>query len=151
MDSTAGGAGAPWKLGVFSSFSGREDYDFVLAVHDRLLHEHGGSAGVRDESLLESALARPQNLLADGKPSMFELAASYACGIMKNHPFVDGNKRTGFMAAFLFLGINKIDLNAHESDVVLRTLAVAANEMNESVYAEGMESNATVPKLERNE
>ncbi len=118
----------------------------MLAVHDRLLREHGGSAGVRDESLLESALARPQNLLAYAKPTIFELAAGYACGIIKNHPFIDGNKRTGFMAAFLFLGINKIDLNAEESDVVLRTLAVAANEMNESAYAKWLESNAIAPK-----
>ena len=120
--------------------------DVVLAVHDRLLHEHGGSAGVRDETLLDSALARPQNILAYGKPSTFELAAAYACGIIKNHPFVDGNKRTGFMAAFLFLGINKINLNAEESDVVLRTLAVAANEMTEAAYAEWLEANCAPPK-----
>ena len=118
----------------------------MFALHDRLLHEHGGSAGVRDESLLESALSRPQNLIAYGKPSMFELAAAYACGIIKSHPFVDGNKRTGFMAAFLFLGINKIDFNAEESDVVLSTLAVAANEMNEAAYAEWLEAHSVVPK-----
>jgi len=77
---------------------------------------------------------------------MFELAAAYACGIIKSHPFVDGNKRTGFMAAFLFLGINKIDFNAEESDVVLSTLAVAANEMNEAAYAEWLEAHSVVPK-----
>jgi death-on-curing protein len=118
----------------------------VLAMHDRLLAEHGGSAGVRDEALLESALARPQNLLAYGKLSMFDLAAAYACGIIKNHPFVDGNKRTGFMAAFVFLGINKIDLVASESDVVLQTLAVAANELTEKAYASWLKENSRAGK-----
>ena len=108
--------------------------DVVLAMHDRLLAEHGGSAGIRDAGLLESALARPQNLLAYGKPSLFDLAAAYACGMIKNHPFVDGNKRTGFMAAFVFLGINKIHLAAAESDVVVQTLAVAAGELDEADY-----------------
>jgi len=115
-------------------------------MHDRLLAEHGGSAGVRDETLLESALARPKNLLAYGKPSMFALAAAYACGIIKNHPFIDGNKRTGFMAAFLFLGLNKIDLSANEADVVVRTLAVAANEMSEEAYASWLKGNCQIPK-----
>jgi death on curing protein len=116
----------------------------VLAVHDRLLAEHGGSGGIRDEALLESALARPQNLLAYGKPSMFELAAAYACGIIKNHPFIDGNKRTGFMAAFVFLGINKIDFVAAESDVVVQTLAVAANEISEKSYSSWLKENSRI-------
>ena len=77
---------------------------------------------------------------------MFELAAAYACGIIKNHPFIDGNKRTGFMAAFVFLGINKIDFVADESDVVLRTLAVAANDMSEEAYATWLKENSRVPK-----
>ena len=111
-------------------------------MHDRLLAEHGGSAGVRDERLLESALARPKNLLAYGKPSLFDLAAAYACGIIKNHPFIDGNKRTGFMAAFVFLGINKVDFIAPESDVVIKTLAVAANEMTEEAYAAWLKDNS---------
>ena len=111
-------------------------------MHDRLLAEHGGSAGIRDETLLDSALARPKNLLAYGKPSMFELAAAYACGIIKNHPFIDGNKRTGFMAAFVFLGINKIDFVAAESDVVLETLAVADNQMTEEAYAAWLKDNS---------
>jgi len=117
-------------------------------MHDRLLAEHGGGAGVRDDALLESALARPNNLLAYGKPSMFELAAAYACGLIKNLPFVDGNKRTGFMAAFLFLGINKFDFTAPESDVVLRTLAVAADEMSEEAYAVWLKDNS-LPQKQR--
>jgi death-on-curing protein len=118
----------------------------VLAIHDRLLAEHGGSAGVRDEALLDSALTRPRNLIAYGKPSMFDLAAAYACGIIKNHPFIDGNKRTGFMAALVFLGINQIDLVAEESDVVRRTLAVAANEISEESYASWLEEHSRVVK-----
>ena len=118
----------------------------MLAMHDQLLAEHGGSAGVRDEKLLDSALARPKNLLAYGKPSMFDLAAAYACGIIKNHPFADGNKRTGFMAAFVFLDLNKIDFRASEPDVVLKTLAVAAGEMNEEAYAAWLKENAQTEK-----
>ena len=115
-------------------------------MHDRLLAEHGGSAGIRDGTLLESALARPLNLLAYGKPSIFELAAAYACGIIRNHPFIDGNKRTGFMAAFVFLGINRINFVARETDVVVRTLAVAANEIDEKAYASWLEENSRMDK-----
>jgi death-on-curing protein len=116
--------------------------DVVLAIHDRLLAEHGGSAGIRDEGLLESALARPKNLFSYEKPSLFELAGAYACGIIKNHPFVDGNKRTGFMVAFVFLGINKIDFVSEESDVVVQTLAVAAGDLNEAEYAAWLQEHS---------
>ena len=78
----------------------------VLALHERLLADFGGSAGLRDEGLLDSALARPENLFAYGTPTVFELAASYAFGLVKNHPFIDGNKRVGFAAALVFLEIN---------------------------------------------
>ena len=123
--------------------------DVVLAMHERLLFEHGGAAGVRDEPLLESALARPQNLLAYGKPTLFELAAAYACGIIKNHPFVDGNKRTGFMAAFVFLGANKVDFAAEEPDVVVQTLAVAAGKLDEAGYAKWLAKHSSTPKRRR--
>ncbi len=116
--------------------------DALFAVHERLLAEHGGSSGIRDEGLLESALGRPQNLLAYGKSAIFELASAYACGIIKNHPFVDGNKRTGFMSAFLFLGRNGYELNAEESDVVIKTLAVASGTMNEKEYAAWLKDNS---------
>ena len=116
--------------------------EVVLDLHEQSLAQFGGSAGIRDEGLLDSALARPQNLLAYGKPTLFDLAASYGFGLVKNHPFIDGNKRTGFMAAFVFLGINKIDFAAPESDVVLRTLAVAANEMSEEAYASWLKDNS---------
>ena len=121
----------------------------VLAIHDQLLAEHGGSGGIRDEGLLESALARPENLLAYGKPSLFHLAAAYACGIIKDHPFVDGKKRTGFMAAYVFLGINKIEFVGDEGDVVLKTWAVAAGQLKEEQYAAWLQENSRVRKPRR--
>jgi len=116
--------------------------DVLFAVHERLLAEHGGSSGIRDEGLLESALGRPQNLLAYGKPTIFDLASAYACGIIKNHPFVDGNKRTGFMSAYLFLGRIGYEFNAEESDVVIKTLSLAAGKMNENDYATWLKENS---------
>jgi death-on-curing protein len=114
----------------------------LLAVHERLLAEHGGSTGTRDEGLLESALGRSQNLCAYGKPTLFDLASAYGCGVIKNHPFVDGNKRTGFMAAYLFLGRNGYEFEAAEGEVVIKTLAVAAGELDEQQYAEWLKSNS---------
>ena len=116
--------------------------DVVLAFHDRLLAEHGGAAGVRDEGLLDSALGKPQNLFAYGKPSLFEMAASYGFGLVKNHPFIDGNKRIGFATASLFLDLNGYEFRATEVEVVLRTLALAAGEMSESAYAEWLKANS---------
>lgn len=107
----------------------------VLAVHARLLAQFGGLAGVRDEGLLESALHRPQQLFAYGRPSLFDLAACLAAGIVKNHPFLDGNKRSGFMAAYTFLGLNGEDLQAPEVEAVLQTLGLAAGEVKEREYA----------------
>ncbi len=106
-----------------------------LALHDMMLSFYGGISGLRDDNLLESALSRPQQLLHYGKPTMAELAAAYAIGIVKNHPFMDGNKRTGFMLAAAFLERNHYDFFATETDVVLRTLALAAGEMNELDYS----------------
>ena len=116
--------------------------DGVIAVHDHLLAEHGGSAGIRDEGLLDSALGKPQNLFAYGKPSLFDLAASYGFGLVKNHPFIDGNKRIGFATASLFLELNGYEFRATEVDVVLRTLALAAGEMTEASYAEWLKANS---------
>lgn len=117
--------------------------EVVLAFHERLLAEHGGSFGIRDAGLLDSALARPQNLLAYGSPTLCELAAAYAFGLMKNHPFIDGNKRIGFATAVLFLELNGFHFRATEVDVVLRTLALAAGEMTEASYAEWLNANVT--------
>ena len=106
----------------------------ILAVHDRLLADYGGRSGVRDEGLLDSALGKPQNLFAYGKPSLFKLAASYAFGIVKNHPFIDGNKRTGFVAAAAFLDSNGYELTASEVEATLKTLGLAAGDVSEAQY-----------------
>jgi len=108
----------------------------VLAVHEEQLAEHGGSPGVRDMGLLESALARPMNLAAYGEPDVAELAASYGFGIARNHPFVDGNKRTAFVSVELFLRLNGYRLSADDSACVLTMLAVAAGEMDEANFAD---------------
>jgi len=107
----------------------------------RLLAEFGGSSGVRDGGLLDSTLARPESLLAYGKPSVFELAASYAFGLVKNHPFIDGNKRTGFATAVLFLELNRQRFQASEADAVIQTLALAAGAIDEAAYAAWLKGN----------
>ena len=114
----------------------------VLALQEELLAQFGGSAGIRDEHLLDSALSRPQYLLAYGKPSLFDLAASYGFGLVKNHPFVDGNKRIRFTVAVLFLELNGYRFAATEADAVLRTLALAAGEMSEAGYADWLKTNS---------
>ena len=113
-----------------------------LALHDMMLAHYGGAAGVRDEGLLESALARPQQAFAYGNPTMVDLAAAYTGGVVKNHPFLDGNKRTGFMLGAGFLERNGFDFTATEADAALRTLALAAGEMTETAYAAWLESNS---------
>jgi death-on-curing protein len=116
--------------------------EVVLLAHEQSLAAFGGSAGIRDESLLDSALGRPQNLFAYGKPSLFDLAASYGFGIVKNHPFIDGNKRAGFVVAVTFLQLNGWRLEASEVDATLRTLALAAGELSETTYAEWLKANS---------
>jgi len=107
--------------------------DVVLAVHLRQLAEHGGGEGIRDEGLLQSTLARPQNLLAYGAPppDLSSLAAAYAYGIARNHPFVDGNKRTALIVARLFLLLNGMDLVATQEEKYSTFLALAAGELSE--------------------
>ena len=113
----------------------------VLAMHGRLLAEHGGAPGIRDLSLLDSALARPQNLLAYNDPDICDLAASYTSGIIRNHPFVDGNKRTGFMAGYVFLACNGLRLTASELDVFQVVTLLAASEIEESEFAAWLREN----------
>ena len=114
----------------------------LLAVQTELLNRFGGLAGIRDEGLLDSAIGKPRNLFAYGNPTVFELAASYATGLVKNHPFLDGNKRIGFMAAYIFLGANGWCLEALEEEAVLQTLALAAGEATEAEYAAWLEKNS---------
>ena len=110
--------------------------DAVIAIQLRLLAQFGGLPGLRDEGLLASALNRPMQACAYATPDIFDLAADYAAGIIKNHPFLDGNKRAGFMAAYTFLGINGYELEADETDVLIKTLALAAGELSADGYAE---------------
>ncbi|HSH10015.1 MAG TPA: type II toxin-antitoxin system death-on-curing family toxin, partial [Oceanipulchritudo sp.] len=98
----------------------------IIPVHRELLARFGGLDGIRDEGMLISALNRPQQLYHYGKPSLFELAAAYAAGIVRNHPFLDGKKRTGFMAAYIFLGMNGYRLQAPEEEAVILTRDLAA-------------------------
>jgi death-on-curing protein len=101
----------------------------VLAIHGRLLAEHGGATGLRDESLLESALAAPVNRFEYDRADVFVLAATYAYALTSNHPFADGNKRTAFAAAGVFLELNGYRLTASEADAVLAVLALSNGEM----------------------
>ena len=105
------------------------------AVHEEQLAAHGGATGTRDEGLFESALARPQNLVAYGKPDAADLAAAYGFGLARNHPFVDGNKRTAFVAVELFLVLNAHELNATDADCVLEMLELAAGHRTEAAFA----------------
>ncbi|MCR6645259.1 MAG: type II toxin-antitoxin system death-on-curing family toxin [Terricaulis sp.] len=113
----------------------------VLLLHAESLAAHGGAGGVRDMGLLESALARPQNLHAYGEGDAAALAAAYAFGIIRNHPFVDGNKRTGFLTAALFLEANGHRFMASEADVIVQTLALAAGEIGEAEFAAWLREN----------
>jgi death-on-curing protein len=114
----------------------------VLAMHGRLLAEHGGASGIRDSSLLDSALARPQNLLAYDDPDICDLAAAYTTGIIRNHPFVDGNKRTGLLAGYVFLASNGLRLTATEIDVVQVVTLLAGSEIDESEFAAWLRKNS---------
>lgn len=108
----------------------------MRAVHDEQLAEHGGAAGIRDEGLFASALARPQNLAAYAEPDLAALAASYGVGLARNHPFIDGNKRTAFVAVALFLALNGHRLVADDRACVLTMLAVAAGTLVEAAFAD---------------
>ena len=114
----------------------------VLAFHEEQLREHGGLSGVRDENALEGALARPQNLFHYEKPDLPALAAVYAHGIAKNHPFSDGNKRTAFVCAAVFLGLNGIRLTLSEPGAVEMMLALAAGRTHQEGVARVIRENS---------
>ena len=120
------------------------DRAVILAVHDMQLAEHGGGAGVRDAGLLDSALGKPLQLQAYGEPppDAAALAASYGYGISRNHPFIDGNKRTGYVAAELFLRLNGWRLNADDASCVVTMLAVAAGDITEEAFAAWLRAHA---------
>lgn len=114
----------------------------LLLLHGQSVAEHGGGDRVRDEGLLESALARPQNQLAYGQSDLADLAASYCVGLAKNHPFVDGNKRVAFLSIGLFLGLNGYRLQATQVEATLAILAVAGSDMNEGELADWIRAHA---------
>ena len=112
------------------------DAQVMLAVHEEQLAEHGGGSGVRDQGLFESALNRPLNLAAYGDPDVAALAAAYGFGLARNHAFVDGNKRTAFVAVELFLVLNGWTLMADDAACVLTMLALAAGDLREDEFAQ---------------
>ena len=113
----------------------------ALAIHDRQLAEHGGGTGVRDDGLLESGLARLLNQWAYGEDDPCQLAAAYAFGIVRNHPFVDGNKRTGWVLARLFLKLNNISIAFDKADAIRTMLALTAGELSEDAFAAWLRSH----------
>ena len=116
----------------------------VLPLHDRLLALDGGASGVRDEGLLESALARPKQLFAYGEnPTVLQMAAAYMAGIVRNHPFVDGNKRTGFVVGVLFLELNGYRFTATEEEATQAVLALAAGKLDDAALNDWLAANSS--------
>ena len=114
----------------------------MLAIHDRLLALHGGAKGLRSHELLQSALARPRHYHAyASSPDIVDLAALYTAGIVRNHPFIDGNKRTGFVAGILFLELNGFAFKASEEDATQAVLDLAAGTLDEAAYADFLRAN----------
>ena len=114
----------------------------VRAIHLELIAEYGGQPGVRDEGLLDSALARPQNLFAYEEPDLHDLAAAYAFGIARNHPFFDGNKRAAFAAIGVFLELNGRELIADEADAIETMLRLAEGKLNQRDLAAWVRGNS---------
>ena len=111
------------------------DRRLLTLLHDESLAMHGGASGLRDEGLLDSALARPLNLASYGQPDVSELAARYAFGLARNHPFVDGNKRAAFLAVGMFLGLNGHRLTASQAEATVAMFELAAGEWDEATLA----------------
>ena len=117
----------------------------LLLLHDESLAEHGGAPGLRDEGLLESALARPLNLVAYGEPDLAALAAAYGVGLAKNHAFIDGNKRAAFLAVGLCLALNGQRLAATQADATLTMLAIASGALGEDAFAAWIRAHLMPP------
>jgi death on curing protein len=115
----------------------------ALAIHDRLLADHGGPPGLRDEGLLQSALARPlQHHAYADSPDVVEMAALYTAGLVRNHPFVDGNKRAGFVVGILFLELNGFRFIASEEDATQAVLSLASGTLDEAAYTAWLRANS---------
>jgi death on curing protein len=122
----------------------------ALVVHARLLALYGGAPGLRDEGLLQSALARPQQIFSYGEsPNLIELAAAYIAGIVRNHPFVDGNKRTGFLVGVLFLETNGVRFTAPEEDATRAILDLAAGVLDEASFTAWLRSHVKRSRRKR--
>ncbi len=122
----------------------------VLAIHDRVMAEHGGAPGLRDEALLKSAIARPrQHFAYADSPKIVEMAALYAAGIVRNHPFVDGNKRTGFVIGVLFLELNGYQFTATEEDATQAVLGLAAGRLREPEFTSWIAGNSRPTRSRR--
>jgi death-on-curing protein len=115
----------------------------VLALHERLLAEHGGAAGLRDEGLLEAALASPRNHFAYEQLDIFDLAAAYAISITRNHPFGDGNKRVALTVAGVFLELNGYRLEASEEEAVAGTIAISSRKLDRDGFAKWLRENSS--------
>jgi death-on-curing protein len=118
--------------------------ELILAIHDEQLAEHGGSTGLRDPGLLDSALARPLNRAGYGEPDTPELAAVYALAIARNHPFIDGNKRTAFVALELFLRLNGLAFTANDAEAVVMILAMVAGELPDDEFIDWVRMHTSV-------
>ena len=118
----------------------------VLIAHEISLVVHGGSAGIRDQGLLESALARPRNLYKYNQAGIIELAASYTAGIIQNHPFVDGNKRAGFLAGIAFLELSGFKFTASEAETTPMIVALAAGQLKESQLVKWLDKHSIPEK-----
>ena len=119
----------------------------VLKIHDAQLAEHGGSTGIRDQGLLDSALHHPINLFSYGSPNLFELAAAYAERIAKNHPFIDGNKRTAYVVMLLFLRLNGFDLIAPREERVIKMVELASSKITVEQFVNWLKENTKlIPK-----
>jgi len=121
----------------------------LLMLHDESLAEHGGAAGLRDEGLLDSALARPLNLAVYGEPDAADLAAAYGFGLAKNHPFVDGYKRAAFLATGLFLAMNGLRLRATQAEATVAVFTLAAGEIDEAAFAAWLRTHSQARDLTR--
>lgn len=114
----------------------------IIAIHNEQVAEHGGICGIRDDGLLDSALARPQHQSCYCSASVFDLVAAYASGIIRDHPFTDGNKRTAFLASYVFLVINGWQLQASEIDALNVVLALATGEIDEAAFSNWLQNNS---------
>jgi len=114
----------------------------IAAVHDMQIAEHGGAPGLRDAGMLDSAVARPATLYGYGETDIFRLATAYAFSLVRNHPFVDGNKRSAFLAAYVFLRINGYTVVANEASAATMTLALAAGEITEDEFTAWLRANS---------